>query len=124
MVDKTLRKEEERKKRVAEVERRGEEERNRPPEPEIVVVREQEPEIKVMDSKKAPFLYTSHLLVCFDLRLTDHSWASEIYQIGARTVSSQYSTYILPHGRINWDITEEAGIKVRESAGGVGGKKL
>jgi len=132
MVDKTLRKEEERRKRVAEVERRREEERkrreeeerNRPPEPEIVVVKEQEAEIKVMDSKKAPFLYTSHLLVCFDLKLTDHSWASEIYQIGARTVSSQYSTYILPHGRVNWDVTEEAGVKIRESAGGSGGKKL
>jgi len=39
-------------------------------------------------------------------------------------VNSQYSTYILPHGRLNWDVSDKVGLKIREANNGVGGKRL
>ena len=56
-------------------------EKAKEPEPDVIVVMEAEPEIEVLDPRKAPFLYTSHLMVCFDVKLTDASVASEIYQV-------------------------------------------
>jgi len=116
LIDKTLLKEEERKQKAeAEVEKRKAEEAKRgelndlmkEPGPDIEVIKEEEPEIKVIDPRKSPFLPpTSCLVVAFDVKLTDACWASEIYQLGARCVNSQYSTYILPHGRLNWDVSE------------------
>ena len=69
------------------------------PEPEIEVIKEEEPEIKVgtknhsnpdfmncqvIDPKKSPFLSpaTPYLVISFDVKLTDSCWASEIYQVG------------------------------------------
>jgi len=133
MIDKTLLKEEERKRRVLEAEKKRAEEAKRKElyelmkesEPEIEVIKEEEPEIKVIDPKKSPFLSpTPYLVVTFDVKLTDSCWASEIYQLGARSVSSQYSTYILPHGRLNWDVSDKVGLKIREANNGVGGKRL
>jgi len=57
---------------------------------------------------------SSRLLVCFDLEMSDGSFASEIFQIGAMTSGgSSFSCYILPHGNIDWGVTRFVnGIKV------------
>ena len=52
---------------------------------------------------------TLNLLIYYDLELTDGSFASEIYQVGGRTSNSEFSTFILPNGSIDWGVTKYAG---------------
>jgi len=55
------------------------------------------------------------LIICFDLELTDGSYASEIFQIGARAGENGFSCYILPRGVIDWGVTRYVnGIKVTD----------
>ena len=55
------------------------------------------------------------LVVYYDLELCDGSITSEIYQIGAKTANSEFSTFILPTGNIDWGVTKYAGgIKIQE----------
>jgi len=55
------------------------------------------------------------LIICFDLELTDGSYASEIFQIGARAGEKGFSCYILPRGVIDWGVTRFVnGIKVTD----------
>merc|ERR1719350_1953273 len=124
LIDKTLLKEEERQQKAeAEIEKRKAEKAKGC---ELYdLTKEPGPEIEVIDPRKSPFLPpTSCLVIAFDVKLTDACWASEIYQLGARCVNSQYSTYILPHGRLNWDVSDKVGLKIREANNGVGGKRL
>merc|ERR1712018_425478 len=59
------------------------------------------------------FTVTSSLIVCFDLELTDGSFASEIFQIGARGGEKEFKCHILPRGVIDWGVTKFVnGIKV------------
>ena len=59
------------------------------------------------------------LVVYYDLELCDGSITSEIYQIGAKTVNSEFSTFILPTGNIDWGVTKYAGgIKIQKSTDG------
>jgi hypothetical protein len=51
----------------------------------------------------------SYLLIYFDLELCDGSFTSEIYQIGGKTSHSEFSTFILPNGTIDWGVTKYAG---------------
>ena len=51
----------------------------------------------------------SHLLIYYDLELCDGSFTSEIYQIGGKTSNSEFSTFILPNGTIDWGVTKYAG---------------
>ena len=51
----------------------------------------------------------SHLLIYYDLELTDGSFASEIYQIGGKTGNSNFSSFMLPKGSIDWGVTKYAG---------------
>lgn len=48
------------------------------------------------------------LLICYDLELTDGSFASEIYQLGAKCGSGSFSRNILPRGDIDWGVTKFA----------------
>jgi len=50
----------------------------------------------------------SSLLICYDLELTDGSFASEIYQIGAKCRLGSFSKNILPQGNIDWGVTKFA----------------
>ena len=50
-----------------------------------------------------------HLLIYYDLELCDRSFTSEIYQIGGKTSNSEFSTFILPNGTIDWGVTKYAG---------------
>eukprot|EP00092_Neocalanus_flemingeri_P029210 GFUD01031707.1.p1 GENE.GFUD01031707.1~~GFUD01031707.1.p1 ORF type:complete len:281 (-),score=65.24 GFUD01031707.1:45-887(-) len=61
----------------------------------------------------------SYLLVFYDLELCEGSFASEIYQIGAKTSTSEFSSYFLPKGSIDWGVTKHVhGMKVaRDSSG-------
>jgi len=57
------------------------------------------------------------LIICFDLELTDGSYASEIFQIGARAGEKDFSCYILPRGVIDWGVTRYVnGIKVTDKS--------
>eukprot|EP00090_Calanus_glacialis_P023164 TRINITY_DN35654_c0_g1_i1.p1 TRINITY_DN35654_c0_g1~~TRINITY_DN35654_c0_g1_i1.p1 ORF type:complete len:292 (-),score=62.17 TRINITY_DN35654_c0_g1_i1:37-837(-) len=55
----------------------------------------------------------SHLLIFYDLEMCEGSMAGEIYQLGAKTSSSEFSSYILPKGSIDWGVTKHVnGMKV------------
>ena len=71
-------------------------EKAKEPEPDVIVVMEAEPEIEVLDPRKAPFLYTSHLMVCFDVKLTDASVASEIYQVSKSWKTMIHNPHLYP----------------------------
>ena len=59
------------------------------------------------------------LLVYYDVELCDGSFTSEIYQIGAKTSTAEFSAYILPTGNIDWGVTKRVGgIKIQESTHG------
>ena len=51
----------------------------------------------------------SDLLIYYDLELCDGSFTSEIYQVGGKTSNSEFSTFILPNGSIDWGVTKFAG---------------
>merc|ERR1712018_601637 len=54
------------------------------------------------------FTVTSSLIVCYDLELTDGSFASEIFQIGAKCKRTCFSRNILPEGEIHPGVTKYA----------------
>ena len=57
---------------------------------------------------------SSHLLIFYDLEFCDGGYTSEIYQIGAKTHNSVFSSFILPTGSIDWGVTTYAGgIKIK-----------
>ena len=61
----------------------------------------------------------SYLLVFYDLELCEGSFASEIYQIGAKTSRSEFSSYFLPKGSIDWGVTKHVnGMKVARDLSG------
>merc|ERR1712018_22927 len=65
------------------------------------------------------------LIICFDLELTYGSFASEIFQIGARGGEKEFKCYILPRGPIDWGVTKFVnGIKVAKDNNGGGGRRL
>ena len=60
-----------------------------------------------------------YLLICYDLELCDGSMAGEIYQLGATTRNSKFSTNILPEGSIDERVTKHCGgISVLNKANG------
>merc|ERR1719402_1321373 len=64
---------------------------------------------------------TPSLLVSFDLELTDGSFASEIYQIGAKCKHSTFAKNILPLGNIDWGVTKHCtNITVKKERGVAG----
>jgi len=63
----------------------------------------------------------STLLVSFDLEQTDGSFASEIYQIGAKCKHSTFAKNILPLGNIDWGVTKHCtNITVKKERGVAG----
>ena len=70
-------------------------------------------------SKKQKISGESYLLVFYDLEMCEGSFIGEIYQIGAKTASSKFSSYLLPKGSIDWGVTKHVnGMKVaRDSSG-------
>ena len=57
---------------------------------------------------------SSHLIIYYDLELCDGGLSSEIYQIGANTKNSEFSSFILPMGSIDWGVTKHCGgIKIK-----------
>jgi len=73
-----------------------------------------EPDVEIVNEpKKQKRSSDSTLVVCFDLELTDGAISSEIFQLGAATSVSEYSSFILPKGAIDWGVTRFVnGIKV------------
>ena len=48
------------------------------------------------------------------MELCDGGLSSEIYQIGANTKNSEFSSFILPMGSIDWGVTKHCGgIKIK-----------
>jgi len=61
----------------------------------------------------------SYLFIYYDLEMCQGSVAGEIFQIGAKTATSEFSRYILPKGLIEWGVTQHfGGIKVIRDAHG------
>ena len=50
-----------------------------------------------------------YLVICYDLEVCNGSMAGEIYQIGAKTRNSKFSTNILPEGSIDERVTKICG---------------
>jgi len=83
---------------------------------------EKSSEIDRKDTKKssADNHQGSSLLVSFDLELTDGSFASEIFQVGAKCKTSSFSKNILPEGKIDWGVTKYAtNITVKQNGEGI-----
>jgi len=70
-------------------------------------------------SKKQKISGESYLFVFYDLEMCEGSFVGEIYQIGAKTSTSEFSSYLLPKGSIDWGVTKHVnGMKVaRDSSG-------
>ena len=62
---------------------------------------------------------SSHLFIFYDLEFCDGGYTSEIYQIGAKTHNSVFSSFILPTGSIDWGVTTYAGgVKIKADQNG------
>jgi len=57
----------------------------------------------------------SYLFVYYDLEMCQGSIAGEIFQIGGKTATSEFSKHILPKGSIEWGVTQHfGGIRVKD----------
>jgi len=78
-----------------------------------------EDDVEKEKCKKQKRNIKSHLFIYYDLEMCQGSVAGEIYQIGAKTATSEFSRYILPKGSIEWGVTQNfGGIKVNRDAHG------
>jgi len=79
----------------------------------------EEEDVEKEKRKKQKRNYQSCLFIYYDLEMCQGSVAGEIFQIGAKTVNSEFSRHILPKGSIDWRVTKHfGGIKVTDDAYG------
>jgi len=71
------------------------------------------------ENKKLRIDGKAFLLVFYDLEICNAKLGGEIYQIGAKTSSSEFCSYFLPKGSIDWGVTKYVGgIKVAVDSSG------
>jgi hypothetical protein len=71
------------------------------------------------ENKKLRIDGQTFLLVFYDLEICDGKLGGEIYQIGAKTSSSEFCSYFLPKGSIDWGVTKYVGgIKIAVDSSG------
>jgi len=79
----------------------------------------EENSVDEIENKKMKIDGKTFLLVFYDLEICNGKLGGEIYQIGAKTSSSEFCSYFLPKGSIDWGVTKYVGgIKVAVDSSG------